>query len=935
MANTTPPTITLTTDKSLLKAGDTALITMMLSEVATDFVLSDIRFTGGTLSNFSGSGKVYSASFTPYPNSTAQGSVCVENFKFSDAAGNANEDGADPNNRVYFVIDTLVPTISISSSKTNLGLNETPAISFSLSEPSTDFDLSDISVTGGTLGSFKGSGTSYTAVLKPTGTTDIVISVSGNSFTDHAGNANTGFTDLRFPYDTSKANVAWTRLLGTSGSETANALTTGTDGSVYVAGNTNATLNGQVYSGNGDGFVAKYSPDGTRVWTSLLATNREESISAIATGIDGSIYVSGSTNGPLDMETNSGAYDAFVVKYNPDGTKVWTRLMGNGGGTFANALAIDLEGAIYVGGSASGRLALDGQWFNRGEGDAFISKYNPDGTKLWTRGLGTGRYDSINAITIGLDGSVYASGETGASLDGQPFNSSHFLTKFSPDGTQVWTRMLGSSLGIRLSNFPNSLTTGLDGAIYICGYTESSMDQQPFSKGQDAFITKYNTDGTKIWTLLLGSDRNDLAYALTTGLDGSIYVSGTTDGALEGQTALGSHDIFVTKYKPDGTKVWTLQTGTTTYDYAYALTTGLDESIYVSGSTYGMLDGNTNNGAADAFIFKLSIPDTSAPQIHISSNKTSLDIGETSSLTLTLSKPSSNFVASDIAVQGGTLSNFQGSAAIYTATFTAGIDGSNGASVSVGNGKFSDALGIFNSDGADSNNKVSFTVKPPEDTTPPTITVTASASSILASQNAVVTFKLSESSTNFTAADVIVIGGTMSNFTGSGTAYSATFTLVPNSNVNGAVTVSNGVFTDAAGNANADGSDTNNSFYFTRIPTITKESHLLSVIVDKNVLGPSATLLKTLKESITYTNGQISNHSIEFNGSTYDYSQIDAWITTVTRDAEFTSEFTKEINEHFKSEVNITYTAAVLLVGFASIDSVILSIAGSDGNFVG
>jgi hypothetical protein len=107
------------------------------------------------------------------------------------------------------------------------------------------------------------------------------------------------------------------------------------------------------------------------------------------------------------------------------------------------------------------------------------------------------------------------------------------------------------------------------------------------------------------------------------------------------------------------------------------------------------------------------------------------------------------------------------------------------------------------------------------------------------------------------------------------------------------------------------------------------------VIVDKNVLGPTATLLKTLKESITYTNGQISNHSIEFNGSTYDYSQIDAWITTVTRDAEFTSEFTKEINEHFKSEVNITYTAAVLLVGFASIDSVILSIAGSDGNFVG
>jgi hypothetical protein len=196
-------------------------------------------------------------------------------------------------------------------------------------------------------------------------------------------------------------------------------------------------------------------------------------------------------------------------------------------------------------------------------------------------------------------------------------------------------------------------------------------------------------------------------------------------------------------------------------------------------------------------------------------------------------------------------------------------------------------------------------------------------------------FNLSEPSNNFTVADISFTGGTLSNFAGSGTSYTSNFTLISNSVVNGTINVANGVFTDIAGNKNADGSETNNSLNFSRIPTVTIETHSLSVILDKNVLGPSATLLKALKESITYTNGQISNHSIEFNGSTYDYSQIDAWITTVTRDAEFTSEFTKEINEHFKSEVNITYTAAVLLVGFASIDSVILSIAGSDGNFVG
>jgi hypothetical protein len=55
---------------------------------------------------------------------------------------------------------------------------------------------------------------------------------------------------------------------------------------------------------------------------------------------------------------------------------------------------------------------------------------------------------------------------------------------------------------------------------------------------------------------------------------------------------------------------------------------------------------------------------------------------------------------------------------------------------------------------------------------------------------------------------------------------------------------------------------------------------------------------------------------------------------TVTRDDEFTSEFTKEINDYLKTDSNITYANAVAIVGAASIDSVILSVAGADGNFI-
>ena len=65
------------------------------------------------------------------------------------------------------------------------------------------------------------------------------------------------------------------------------------------------------------------------------------------------------------------------------------------------------------------------------------------------------------------------------------------------------------------------------------------------------------TTPVKVWTKLLGTSGEDQANALTTGLDGSIYVSGTTYGALDGQTNSGSGDAFLTKYSADGTKAWT------------------------------------------------------------------------------------------------------------------------------------------------------------------------------------------------------------------------------------------------------------------------------------------------------------------------------------------------------------------------------------------
>lgn len=117
-------------------------------------------------------------------------------------------------------------------------------------------------------------------------------------------------------------------------------------------------------------------------------------------------------------------------------------------------------------------------------------------------------------------------------------------------------------------------------------------------------------------------------------------------------------------------------------------------------------------------------------------------------------------------------------------------------------------------------------------------------------------------------------------------------------------------------------------------PVITNESHTLSVIVDRGVLGKDPVLLKGLTERVTLSNGVPTSKTIEYAGNIFDYSKIDSLIITVTRDGDFTTEFRKELTDAAPSTINLTYKDAVTLVGLTNIDSVLINLAGLDGNFV-
>ena len=81
-------------------------------------------------------------------------------------------------------------------------------------------------------------------------------------------------------------------------------------------------------------------------------------------------------------------------------------------------------------------------------------------------------------------------------------------------------------------------------------------------------------------------------------------MAGGTNGGLDGNTNAGNTDLFVVKYSSSGTKQWTKQLGSSSDDYANGIGTDSSGSVYISGTTYGGLDGNTSAGDTDLFVVK-------------------------------------------------------------------------------------------------------------------------------------------------------------------------------------------------------------------------------------------------------------------------------------------------------------------------------------------
>ncbi|MEO0074890.1 MAG: SBBP repeat-containing protein [candidate division WOR-3 bacterium] len=389
--------------------------------------------------------------------------------------------------------------------------------------------------------------------------TAITIDSAGNIYiTGWSGNATTP------DYLTMKVNevgqIQWLQVYDgpNYGADWAYAIAVDNNGNVYVTGESEG--NGT----NTDFATIKYDSNGNLQWVRRYngSVNGSDFANGIAVDRDGNVYVSGTSDG------GSSDYDYLIVKYNAEGIEQWVvRYNGSGNGDdFVNGMVIDNLANVYITGESE----------NNENYDYVTIKYNSNGQMQWLA-----RYDGVGdsddyayAIAIDSYGNVYV---TGASGD-EDENLDYVTIKYNSEGIQQWLRRYD---GVdNDDDLAYAIAVDNSGNVYVTGISYSD------NSNYDCLTIKYNTNGVRQWLARYNGPNNSWDYGLSIKVDnqGNVYVVGDSDGVLT------YTDFIIIKYNSLGNQQWVRRYNgnANNQDFSYDLQLDFSNNVIVAGSSIGV-----------------------------------------------------------------------------------------------------------------------------------------------------------------------------------------------------------------------------------------------------------------------------------------------------------------------------------------------------------
>jgi hypothetical protein len=365
-------------------------------------------------------------------------------------------------------------------------------------------------------------------------------------------------------------------------------------GDVYVAGTAFGDVDDQTNIGGADFFLMKFNADGTRLWTRLYGSDGDDYFEGLAVTANGDVLLSGYTDGTLSGQTALGGFDFALIRIDGDGTVVWQKQYGTPENDYGYGVAVDGTGGVLTVGHTYGLVAET----LTGSKDAVVFKFDMDGTLQWSRQLSNDEGDGATAlkgvygIAVGSDAAdnVYIAGMTTGNLPDNTANGEYdlFLAKYSALGDRQWVRQYGSTAADAM----RAMSVTGAGTVYLTGHTRGTLADQTAGLA-DVFLSTFDAGGVQRWTRQIGTTANDYGTAVAVDSSGDIHLGGYTLGALAGDQ-VGDSDLFVIKSDGDGTILSQRQFGSSASDTLRALHCDGSNSLYLTGSTLGDLDGVSN-----------------------------------------------------------------------------------------------------------------------------------------------------------------------------------------------------------------------------------------------------------------------------------------------------------------------------------------------------
>ncbi|MFN5784781.1 MAG: SBBP repeat-containing protein, partial [Flavobacteriia bacterium] len=389
-----------------------------------------------------------------------------------------------------------------------------------------------------------------------------------------------------------------------------------------------------------------------RVWGTYYGGAAIDYALSSTTDQNNHVYLTGRTDNTTSIasgghqNTYGGGTDAFLVKFDSNGNRIWATYYGGSGYDLGLSLAADAAGNIFLAGRtySPNNIGFNGYQnsFGNGLNDAFLVKFNSAGIRQWATyyggslatGSGGGGDDSGNGVAVDGSGNVFLSGATN-STGAIAFNGFQnsvgggydaYLVKFNTSGVRQWATYYGGSL----DDGAKSVAVDGSGNVYIAGNTLSTasiaiLGQQNTIGGmQDGFLVKFNSAGARQWATYNGGAADEDCFSVCTDLSNNIYICGRTwssdlisfNGHQNSKN--GQSDAYLVKFNSSGVRQWGTYYGGATWTFgnpttqAFSTRTDLTGNVFLAGitnTTSGIASNgfkNSISGDSDAFLVKFN-----------------------------------------------------------------------------------------------------------------------------------------------------------------------------------------------------------------------------------------------------------------------------------------------------------------------------------------